>query len=161
MEKLFRIRLYVIEFIIIVISILFLGYHMIIPNISEVSEMKKAEIVQKNLRQIRVALENYYQVAGEYPNLGKEGAINNLRILDKLNDRGEVISFATIYKSEELAYTEEMATFLKSNKVISSNDFSVADGSGGWIYNYLDQTGEIHANLPENIYKQNIKWIEK
>ena len=60
-----------------------------------------------------------------------------------------------------LDFTEKTDSLAESNKVIDSNDFNKIDGSGGWIYDFSNQSGEIHPNLPTNVYFQNINWSKQ
>lgn len=132
-----------------------------IPIFYEMLYLKKAEIVENNLIELRVALEKYYQISGKYPELSKEGASEDLSILDYTNEQGQVISFAKIYGKKSLCSTEKTDSLEESNKVIDSNNFKNIDGSGGWIYDYSNQSGEIHPNLLTNVYFQNIDWSEQ
>lgn len=120
----------------------------------------KAETVIRELNRLRTALEEYYQIANHYPNLSKEGASNNLKMLDYIDENGKKISFADIYKQNEIAYTPEMDNVKSSNKVYNRNFFENGTQCGGWNYDYSTQTGEIHANLKKNTYNQGINWLE-
>ncbi|MCI6152731.1 MAG: hypothetical protein MR673_06370 [Fusobacterium perfoetens] len=152
---------YYIEIVIIIVSIIFLGIYFLKPSFYEIKYVKKAEIVEKNLIELRVALEKYYQVAGHYPELTKEGAADNLRILDYTNEKGIFISFADIYGSNSLKPTEDTEKLIRTNRIIDTNDFKNSELNGGWLYDASGQTGEIHPNLPKNTYFQNIIWTER
>lgn len=152
---------YYIEIIIIVVSVIFLGIYFLKPSFYEIKYIKKAEIVEKNLIELRVALEKYYKLAGHYPELTKEGAVNNLRILDYTNQKGIFISFADIYGNDSIKPTENTEKLKRTNEIIDTNDFQNSKLNGGWLYDYSGQTGEIHPNLPKNAYFQNIIWIER
>ncbi|WP_300330789.1 hypothetical protein [Fusobacterium sp.] len=157
----FKLKECFLEFLFLTATIGFFIYKFILPTFNEVTNLKKAEIVEKNLIEIRVALEKYYQLTGTYPDLSKEGANNNLTLLDSYNKLGQKISFAEIYGKNILDSTEQTDSLEQSNKVIDSNNFENIDGKGGWIYDYSNQTGEIHPNLPTNIYFQNIDWSKQ
>lgn len=159
--KIFKQKEYFFESILFIATLIFFIYKFFIPTFNEVTNLKKAEIVEKNLIEIRVALEKYYQLTGTYPELSKEGANNNLTLLDSYNKLGQKISFAEIYGKNILEFTEQTDSLEQSNRVIDSNNFKNIDGKGGWIYDYSNQTGEIHPNLPSNIYFQNIDWSKQ
>ncbi len=137
-----------------IVTVVILGSY----NVKDLNEARKAEIVLEELRELRVALEKYYQLTNTYPNLTLEGVKDNLRLLDYKNSKGEVISFADIYGHEILPSTPESEGIVKNNNIYDVENFSKGDYTGGWNYNYSGKTGEIHANLPENIYSQGIEW---
>ena len=82
------------ELVIIMVIIALLVFYAVIPNISDLKYLKKAETVQKDLKELRMALEEYYQLTGKYPELSRPGACDNLRILDYVDEKGRKISFA-------------------------------------------------------------------
>lgn len=130
-------------------------------RISDVKNVEKTEIAMKNMREIRVALEKYYQLTGKYPDLVREGANDNLRILDYLDSQGKNISFAEIYGKEKLEATPETDGVAESNRVYDVQDFKKGNLKGGWNMNHGGNSGEIHANLPRNAYNQNIDWEDE
>lgn len=136
--------------------ILFLGFY----NINDLKQAKRAEYTLKELKLLRIALEEYYQLTNEYPNLTQEGAKDNLRILDYTDKNGKFISFAEIYGRDSLPNTPENEHIAESNMIYDTNDFSKGSRTGGWNYDFLGRTGEIHANLPVNIFSQNVDWCE-
>lgn len=140
------------------ILILFLGFY----NIKDLKQARRAEYTLAQLKGLRVALEEYYQVANKYPDLTKEGAKDDLRLLDYTDSNGKLISFAEIYGKNSLPETPEnkLENVESSNMVYDINNFSKGTNSGGWNYDFSGRTGEIHANLPENIFLQSIKWCE-
>lgn len=127
-------------------------------NVKDLTEAKKAEKTLENLRELRVALGKYYQITKKYPDLSLDGAKDNLRLLDFKNSKGEVISFAEIYGKESLPNTLAGDGVTETNIVYDISDFSKGSNTGGWNYNFSGNTGEIHPNLPENIYSQGIEW---
>lgn len=151
-------REYFLEIIIIAVFLVFAVFKYVKPYFLELTYLKKAEKVEKSLVEIRIALEKYYQLTGSYPELSREGASNNLLLLDYIDKDGKKISFAEIYGKNILDFTEKTESLEESNKVIDSDNFKEIDGSGGWIYDFTNQSGEIHPNLPTNIYFQNIDW---
>ena len=50
-----------------------------IYNINDLKEARRAEATLKNLRELRIALENYYTLTKDYPDLTREGAKDNLK----------------------------------------------------------------------------------
>ncbi len=151
----------IIEVIVIIIIIFLLIFYAVIPNVSDLKYMRKAETVQKDLRELRIALEEYYQLTGEYPELSRPGACDNLRILDYVNEKGEKVSFADIYKKDKIPVTPAGNGIYYNNRVFDNNDFKKINGLAGWNYDYSGQTGEIHANLKTNTYFQEVDWSEQ
>ena len=127
-------------------------------NVKDLTETKKAEKTLENLKELRIALEKYYQLTKTYPNLTIPEVKDNLKLLDFKNSKGEVISFAEIYGRNSLPKTLKGLDILESNSVYDISDFTKGNNTGGWNYNYSGNTGEIHVNLPENIYFQGIEW---
>ena len=80
MEKKERLRkiIWRIAVVIFAIVIIFLAFY----NIKDLKQAKRAEYTLRQLKELRIALEEYYQLANEYPNLTQEGAKDNLRILE-------------------------------------------------------------------------------
>lgn len=129
-------------------------------NWLDLKEAKKAEKTIKNLTELRIALEKYYQLTGEYPELTREGAKDNLKILDYIDKNGKNISFAKIYGKNSIPSTAKTDKFPESNKVFNTKNFDNVTENGGWNYDYINYSGEIHANLAEDSYYQGIKWSE-
>ncbi|MGL4403136.1 MAG: hypothetical protein ACRCTS_05405 [Fusobacteriaceae bacterium] len=144
--------------IFVVVIVVFYGTK---NKISDVKNVEKTEITMKNIREIRVALEKYYQLTGKYPDLVREGVNDNLRTLDYLDSQGKNISFAEIYGKEKLESTPETFGIAESNKVYDIQNFKKGNLEGGWNLNYGGNSGEIHANLPQNAYNQNIDWEDE
>lgn len=129
-------------------------------SLKDLADASKAETTLKNLKELRVALEEYYELTGRYPELTKDGVADNLKLLDYVDNRGNIVSFAKIYKKNKIEVIPNTDKFEKSNKVIDKNNFNSKVPIGGWNYDFSGQTGEIHANLPYNAYSQGIKWSE-
>lgn len=149
------------EIAIIIVIIVLLIFYAVIPNVSDIKYLKKAETVQKDLKELRIALEKYYQLTGKYPELSKPGACDDLRILDYIDEKGRKISFAEIYKKNKIAPTQSADGIYYNNRVFDNNDFKKINGLAGWNYDYSGQTGEIHANLKSNTYFQEVDWSEQ
>jgi len=129
-------------------------------NITDVREQERAEQTLRSLRDIRIALEKYYRQTGTYPDLAKEGAANDLKILDFVDNNGHLVSFAEMFGKPQLPETPGNNKIKGSNAVHNVTDFKNASMSGGWNYNYPEKTGEIHANLPHDVYSESIEWEE-
>ena len=127
-------------------------------NVKDLREARKAEEVLEDLKELRIALEKYYQVTKKYPDLTREGVKDNLRILDYKDRNGKIISFAEIYGHDVLPKTPSEEGLEESNNIYDTNNFLKGNNSGGWNYDYSGNTGEIHPNLPENIYSQGVEW---
>ena len=154
-ERLQKIGVYIV-LTVIGILILFLGFY----NINDLKQAKRAEATLKELKELRIALEEYYQLTNKYPNLTQEEAKDNLRILDYTDENGKFVSFADIYGHDSLPNTPENEHIAESNMIYDTNNFSKGTKTGGWNYDFSGRTGEIHANLPENIFSQSIEWCE-
>lgn len=114
----------------------------------------------KELTKIRIAIDKYRLETGVLPNLCMEGANKDLSLLDyKLSD-GRIISFKELLGESELPCTSKSIEIFSNNNVQDISDFSKADLSGGWVYDYSGQTGEIHINLASDIFNQGIDWIK-
>lgn len=157
-ENLFsRIR----EVIIIISFIIFFIFYKIIPNMSDLEYAKKAQKVQQDLKELRVAIEEYYQLTGKYPNLVAPGVYDDLTLLNYKDKDGKLISFAKIYKKNKIATTQSSKSISYNNRVFDNDDFNKINGLAGWNYDYSGGTGEIHANLKPNTYFQGIVWSEE
>lgn len=149
------------ELVIIIIVIALLVSYIVIPSINDLKYLRKAENVQESLKELRIALEEYYQLTGRYPELTKPGAYDNLRLLDYTDEKGRKISFADIYKKNRIAFTQGADGVYPNNRVFDNADFKDINGLAGWNYDYSGQTGEIHANLKPNTYLQGVDWSEQ
>lgn len=140
------------------ILILFLGFY----NIKDLKQARRAEYTLTQLKELRIALEEYYQIANKYPDLTKEGVKDDLRLLDYTDSDGKNISFADIYGRNSLPKTPENKNenIESSNMIYDTSNFSKGTNTGGWNYDFSGRTGELHANLPENVFSQSIKWCE-
>lgn len=147
----------------VVMMIVFGGYHASNVEKERVNDLKKArnaEMVNMELKALRNALEEYYKLTGTYPELTREGAKDDLSILDFENKKGEKISFREIYGKNELFKTPESEGTEQSNEIYDVEDFSKVTLTGGWNYNFKNRTGEIRLNLPTDAYSQGIVWSE-
>lgn len=140
----------------IIVTIIFIC--VAINGIDDLTGKYKIEQTIQNMKEIRIALEEYYQLTGRYPELSKEGVANDLTLLDYVNSDGEKISFAQIYGRKSLEKTLGNKGLYATNKVIDTDDFENKTNTGGWNYDYSGQTGEIYPNLPDDIYLEKINW---
>lgn len=144
---------------IILISLaIFYGFYY---KINDLKETKGAEVTIVRLKKIRNSLEEYYKLTGKYPDLTQEGINNNLKLLDYKLPNGEIVSFSKIYGNNILEPTPGYNEIQESNKVYDVKDFKKGTNNGGWNYNYSELTGEIHPNLYDNFFSQNIIWSEE
>lgn len=142
--------------IIVIIAVIALGSY----NVKDLKEVRKAEETLNNLVELRAALEKYYQLTQSYPDLSKEGVKDNLQLLDYKDDKGKVISFAKIYGHNSIPKTSGSEVSAANNIVYDTSEFTKGNNNGGWNYDFSGKTGEIHANLPYNVYSQGINWCE-
>lgn len=161
MEDKNKIKTLLMQVSLIAMGILFLIIYVVIPGSKDIKYTQKAEETQKNLNELRIALDKYYGISGKYPELTREGANNDLKILDYIDKFGNEISFAKIYNKNSIEFTDGTKQLGKNNKIFDTNDFKKKNGLAGWNYDYSGQTGEIHPNLPRDMYKQNIEWSEQ
>lgn len=143
----------------IAVTILFI--YLAMRGIDDLTGTYKIDETVRNTKELRIALEKYYQITGSYPELTKVGANSNLHILDYVDSKGRKISFAEIYGRKTLAKTYGSNSIIASNDVYDVQDFENATKTGGWNYNYSQKTGEIHPNLPEDIYLEKVNWIRQ
>lgn len=143
----------------VVVTVVFIALAM--KGIDDLTGTYKIDETIKNTKDIRVALEKYYEKTGEYPNLAKAGANEDLTILDYRDENNELISFAQIYGRKALAKTYGSNSIIASNVVYDVDDFSKITESGGWNYNFKGSTGEIHPNLPDKIYIEKVNWFKQ
>ncbi len=105
-------------------------------------------------------MRNIILLTKDYPDLTKEGVKDNLKLLDFKTTDGDIISFAEIYGRNTIPKTPENERINSSNEIYNTDDFINGTNTGGWNYDYSGRTGEIHANLPFNVFSQNMNWCE-
>ncbi len=148
--------------IIIAILVVFLAvFYGFYYKINDLKDANRAERTSINLIKLRIALEEYYKLTGTYPDLTRSNVRNNLSLLDFEAENGLKISFAKIYGKNEISFTESTKKLKNNNEIYDISNFEVGTMNGGWNYNFKEKTGEIHANLPENAYGQNIIWYKE
>lgn len=109
-----------------------------------------------NINELRVAINKFYLETGEFPNLCEEDFSN----ISGLKKDGTKIYFKDFYDKNKLPYTPSTDKIEPNNSIVDTNDFKNATLDGGWLYDYTNQTGEIHINLPFNALNQGIEWIK-
>lgn len=143
----------------VLIGVVFYAFYY---RIDDLKNVKNAETTLVRITEIRVALEEFYQKTGEYPNLLIIGSDGELKDVMGIGKNGEKIYFSKIYGRNKLLFPIVNKTKFLENGVYDVSDFkNSVTMKGGWNYNYKEKTGEIHANLPENYYQQGIKWHEE
>ena len=101
-------------YVIVLIGVVILGGY----NVKDLKEVKKAEKTLNNLMELRVALETYYQLTNSYPELTRDGVKDNLKLLDYINEKGELISFAQIYGHDSIPKTSGTEELLDRKSVV-------------------------------------------
>lgn len=137
----------------IVIGVVCILVLMAMPKLSDVKESRMASEMQNNLVEMRIALEEYYKETGEYPKLiGVEDDLRDVVSSNGGNSFGEILGRRTLVKTPKV---EEIPA---TNKIYDVSDLDEVTQNGGWNYNQSGNTGEIHVNLPTNIFGQEIDW---
>ena len=142
---------------IVVIAVLYGSYY----KVNDVKNVDRAERTMQNLAELRISIDRYYQMSGSFPDLARPCVNEDLTILDYINAEGKKISFAEIYGKKILEMTEATKDIAASNKVYDLDNFNNGNFQGGWNYNFSGNTGEIHVNLAQDAFNQNIDWREE
>ena len=103
-------------------------------------EVDLPKILLKDIKTMRVAIDDYYKATGTFPDL----------VLANSDGKLESIYYE---KDGERIYFKDL---IESNKIYLVENFRKVTNDGGWNYNI--KTGEIHANLPYNFFEQGIDW---
>ena len=103
-------------------------------------EVDLPKLLLKDIKTMRVAIDDYYKATGTFPDL----------VLANSDEKLESIYYE---KDGEKIYFKDLT---ESNKVYLVENFKKVTNDGGWNYNI--KTGEIHANLPYNFFEQGIDW---
>ena len=103
-------------------------------------EVDLPKILLKDIKTMRVAIDDYYKATGTFPDL----------VLANSDGKLESIYYE---KDGERIYFKDLT---ESNKIYLVENFRKVTNDGGWNYNI--KTGEIHANLPYNFFEQGIDW---
>ena len=118
-------------------------------------EVDLPKILLKDIKTMRVAIDDYYKATGTFPDLVLANSDEKLESIYYEKD-GEKIYFKDYLRESSLAKTPTFKELTESNKVYLVENFKKVTNDGGWNYNI--KTGEIHANLPYNFFEQGIDW---
>ena len=113
---------------------------------AKVEEVDLPKILIKDLKTMRVAIDDFYKATGTFPDLA----------LANSDEKLEKIYFKDYLRESSLPKTPTFKDLTESNKVYLVENFKKVTNDGGWNYNI--KTGEIHANLPYNFFEQGIDW---
>ena len=122
---------------------------------AKVEEVDLPKILLKDLKTMRIAIDDYYKATGTFPNLLLANSDEKLESIYYEKD-GERIYFKDYLKESTLPKTPTFKDLAESNKIYMVENFKKVTDDGGWNYNI--KTGEIHVNLPYNFFEQGIDW---
>ena len=122
---------------------------------AKVEEVDLPKILLKDLKTMRIAIDDYYKATGTFPNLVLANSDEKLETIYYEKD-GERIYFKDYLKESTLPKTPAFKDLAESNKIYMVENFKKVTDDGGWNYNV--KTGEIHVNLPYNFFEQGIDW---
>ena len=122
---------------------------------AKVEEVDLPKILLKDLKTMRIAIDDYYKATGTFPNLVLANSDEKLETIYYERD-GERIYFKDYLKASTLPKTPAFKDLAESNKIYMVENFKKVTDDGGWNYNV--KTGEIHVNLPYNFFEQGIDW---
>lgn len=118
-------------------------------------EVDLPKILLKDIKTMRVAIDDYYKATGTFPDLVLANSDGKLESIYYEKD-GERIYFKDYLRESNLPKTPTFKDLTESNKIYLVENFRKVTNDGGWNYNI--KTGEIHANLPYNFFEQGIDW---
>lgn len=118
-------------------------------------EVDLPKILLKDIKTMRVAIDDYYKATGTFPDLVLANSDGKLESIYYEKD-GEKIYFKDYLRESSLPKTPTFKDLTESNKIYLVENFRKVTNDGGWNYNI--KTGEIHANLPYNFFEQGIDW---
>lgn len=118
-------------------------------------EVDLPKLLLKDIKTMRVAIDDYYKATGIFPDLVLANSDEKLESIYYEKD-GEKIYFKDYLRESSLPKTPTFKDLTESNKVYLVENFKKVTNDGGWNYNI--KTGEIHANLPYNFFEQGIDW---
>ena len=122
---------------------------------AKVEEVDLPKILLKDLKTMRVAIDDFYKATGTFPDLALANSDEKLESIYYEKD-GERIYFKDYLKENTLPKTPAFKDLTESNKIYVVENFKKVTDDGGWNYNI--KTGEIHVNLPYNFFEQGIDW---
>ena len=118
-------------------------------------EVDLPKILLKDIKTMRMAIDDYYKATGTFPDLVLANSDEKLEKIYYEKD-GEKIYFKDYLRQSSLPQTPAFRDLDESNKIYLVENFRKVTNDGGWNYNI--KTGEIHANLPYNFFEQGIDW---
>ena len=118
-------------------------------------EVDLPKLLLKDIKTMRVAIDDYYKATGTFPDLVLANSDEKLESIYYEKD-GEKIYFKDYLSESSLPKTPTFKDLTESNKIYLVENFKKVTNDGGWNYNI--KTGEIHANLPYNFFEQGIDW---
>ena len=118
-------------------------------------EVDLPKILLKDIKTMRVAIDDYYKATGTFPDLVLANSDEKLESIYYEKD-GEKIYFQDYLRESTLPKTPAFKDLVESNKIYLVENFRKVTYDGGWNYNI--KTGEIHVNLPYNFFEQGIDW---
>lgn len=118
-------------------------------------EVDLPKLLLKDIKTMRVAIDDYYKATGTFPDLVLANSDEKLESIYYEKD-GEKIYFKDYLRESGLPKTPTFKDLTESNKIYLVENFKKVTNDGGWNYNI--KTGEIHANLPYNFFEQGIDW---
>ena len=118
-------------------------------------EVDLPKILLKDIKTMRVAIDDYYKATGIFPDLVLANSDEKLESIYYEKD-GEKIYFKDYLRESFLQKTPAFKDLTESNKIYLVENFRKVTNDGGWNYNV--KTGEIHVNLPYNFFEQGIDW---
>ena len=135
-----------------ILTLVILTFKSIVSNGND--DVNSAKVMIKDIKNMRVAIDEFYKETGEFPNLAlaNDGGIDKVSV----DQNGKIVYFKDFLKEEEIPKTPGYAETRSSNKIHSVENFKDIKYNGGWNYNM--KTGEIHANLPSNFFEQGVDW---
>ena len=133
----------------------FIGAEHILAKRAKNEEVDLPKILLKDIKTMRVAIDDYYKATGTFPDLVLANSDEKLESIYYEKD-GEKIYFKDYLRESSLPKTPTFKDLTESNKVYLVENFKKVTNDGGWNYNI--KTGEIHANLPYNFFEQGIDW---
>ena len=144
-----------IPFLIAIPILIMLGLYFINKKNNKVEDIDVAKGLIKDIKIMRVAIDEYYQKTGTFPDLALNNEENEIEKIFYKTDSG-IVYFKDLLKESSIPKTPAGSGLSASNKIYTIKNFDEATKDGGWNYN--SSTGEIHVNLPENFLGQGIEW---
>lgn len=120
------------------------------------TDLDSAKQLLNDIKRVRIAIDQYYLKTGEFPDLLIDGAKDNLELIAFRKNSDEFITFSSILGENIFPATPEYKDLESTNIIYDTDSFKEFTNDGGWYYNKV--TGEIHVNVPYNLFDQGIEW---